>query len=538
MRRKRDRNFGIRWLRDLLCGVLIGAGAILPGVSGGVLAVVFDIYRPFMEVLTHPREAIPKYWRWFLPIGLGCAIGFVGGSYIFPKILWHAYNIMYGFGIPIEFVLDGKLAAISVATYLLCALGATYLVCRGFLREVPAELIRPKAPKEGKRVLLERITFLWKRLGFLTKVSLRNVLRYKQRFFMMVLGIGGCTALLLTGFGIKDSIANVVDYQFEEITLYDAAVSFTEEMDAQTQQAFSRQAADVSAVVFLHDGSVTVEAGGGAKTVNLLVPQSSLEGMMDLHRGGEKLSMPGTGETLLNDALAEALGVSVGDTVTLRDSDMNTLTVTVSGIFDNYVSNYAIVSADTCRDQWGSVPPVKTAFIRVTDNSDAGVHAASARILDLENVSAVSVNLDTRQRVGTMMSVLDYIVWMVTVCAGALAFIVLYNLTNININERIREIATIKVLGFYPGETSAYVFRENNTLTFLGMLVGLPLGKWLHAYVMSQIRIDTIAFDVRIAWQSVMFSILLTAVFAAIVNVVMYFKLRRISMAESLKSIE
>ncbi len=386
--------------------------------------------------------------------------------------------------------------------------------------------------------LLERITFLWKRLGFLTKVSLRNVLRYKQRFFMMVLGIGGCTALLLTGFGIKDSIANVVDYQFEEITLYDAAVSFTEEMDAETQQAFSRQAADVSAVVFLHDGSVTVEAGGGAKTVNLLVPQSSLEGMMDLHRGGEKLSMPGTGETLLNDALAEALGVSVGDTVTLRDSDMNTLTVTVSGIFDNYVSNYAIVSADTCRDQWGSVPPVKTAFIRVTDNSDAGVHAASARILDMENVSAVSVNLDTRQRVGTMMSVLDYIVWMVTVCAGALAFIVLYNLTNININERIREIATIKVLGFYPGETSAYVFRENNTLTFLGMLVGLPLGKWLHAYVMSQIRIDTIAFDVRIAWQSVMFSMLLTAVFAAIVNVVMYFKLRRISMAESLKSIE
>lgn len=145
-------------------------------------------------------------------------------------------------------------------------------------------------------MLLERITFLWKRLGFLTKVSLRNVLRYKQRFFMMVLGIGGCTALLLTGFGIKDSIANVVDYQFEEITLYDAAVSFTEEMDAQTQQAFPGRAADVSAVVFLHDGSVTVEAGGGAKTVNLLVPQSSLEGMMDLHRGGEKLSMPGTGE--------------------------------------------------------------------------------------------------------------------------------------------------------------------------------------------------------------------------------------------------
>ena len=157
---------------------------------------------------------------------------------------------------------------------------------------------------------------------------------------------------------------------------------------------------------------------------------------------------------------------------------------------------------------------------------------------DPELLTVGDLTLDTRQRVGTMMSVLDYVVWMVTVCAGALAFIVLYNLTNININERIREIATIKVLGFYPGETAAYVFRENNALTFLGMLVGLPLGKWLHAYVMSQIRIDTIAFDVRIAWQSVVFSMLLTAVFAAIVNVVMYFKLRRISMAESLKSIE
>ena len=157
---------------------------------------------------------------------------------------------------------------------------------------------------------------------------------------------------------------------------------------------------------------------------------------------------------------------------------------------------------------------------------------------DPELLTVGDLTLDTRQRVGTMMSVLDYVVWMVTVCAGALAFIVLYNLTNININERIREIATIKVLGFYPGETAAYVFRENNALTFLGMLVGLPLGKWLHAYVMSQIRIVTIAFDVRIAWQSVVFSMLLTAVFAAIVDVVMYFKLRRISMAESLKSIE
>ena len=233
-----------------------------------------------------------------------------------------------------------------------------------------------------------------------------------------------------------------------------------------------------------------------------------------------------------------ALGVGVGDTVTLRDGDMRALTVTVAGVFDNYVSNYAIVTPETCQSQWGSVPGSKTAFVSVNDTTDDAIHAASAQMLDLANVSAVTVNIDIRDRVATMMSVLDYIVWMVTVCAGALAFIVLYNLTNININERIREIATIKVLGFYPRETASYVFRENNTLVFLGMLLGLPLGKWLHAYVISQIKVDMIAFDVRIAPMSVVYSLLLTVLFAAIVDFVMYFRLRRISMAESLKSIE
>lgn len=469
---------------------------------------------------------------------LGCIVGFVGGSYIFPKILWMSYNIMYGIPVGIHFVLDWGLAAVCFASYLFCALGATYLVCRGFLREVPAELIRPKAPKAGKRILLEKITFLWKRMGFLTKVSMRNVLRYKQRFFMMVLGIGGCTALLLTGFGIKDSIANVVDYQYAEITRYDCTVSFTETMDAQKQSDFLAESPAVQSALFLYDGSVTAETASAAKTVSLLVPEGSLDGFMDLHSGAEKLTMPAAGETLLNNALAEALGVGVGDTVTLRDGDMRALTVTVAGVFDNYVSNYAIVTPETCQSQWGSVPGSKTAFVSVNDTTDDAIHAASAQMLDLANVSAVTVNIDIRDRVATMMSVLDYIVWMVTVCAGALAFIVLYNLTNININERIREIATIKVLGFYPSETASYVFRENNTLVFLGMLLGLPLGKWLHAYVISQIKVDMIAFDVRIAPMSVVYSLLLTVLFAAIVDFVMYFRLRRISMAESLKSIE
>ena len=469
---------------------------------------------------------------------IGCAIGFFGGSFIFPRILWHAYNIMYGFNVGIKFVLDWELALSSFTMYLVCALGATYLVCRNFLREVPANLIRPKSPKAGKRVLLERVGFIWKHLSFLAKVSVRNIFRYRQRFFMMILGIGGCTALLITGFGIKDSIANVVDYQFEEVTLYDCTVSFTDAVDESAQEKFMEECSDISGAVFLHDGSVTAETDDSSKTVSLLVTDDSLDGFMDLHSGETQLNTPNDGDVLINTALADVLNLEIGDSLILRDSEMNALNVTVSGIFDNYVSNYAIINSETCQNQWGYVPDFKTAFVNVSDKSSEGVHAASAEMLDMDNVSAVSVNLDLRERVANMMSVLDYIVLMVTGCAGALAFIVLYNLTNINITERIREIATIKVLGFYPGETASYVFRENNALTFMGMIVGLPLGKWLHAYVMSQIKIDTISFDVRISALSILYSLVLTIVFAAVVNFFMYFRLRNIDMAESLKSIE
>ena len=301
-----------------------------------------------------------------------------------------------------------------------------------------------------------------------------------------------------------------------------------------------------SVVAFTKDGERLV--GGAAKrqiATNSGRTVSSIKRYMGsdhrVHIDGRDLTPQEISAMILTKIRRDAesyLGEPVTEAVTLRDGDMRALTVTVAGVFDNYVSNYAIVTPETCQSQWGSVPGSKTAFVSVNDTTDDAIHAASAQMLDLANVSAVTVNIDIRDRVATMMSVLDYIVWMVTVCAGALAFIVLYNLTNININERIREIATIKVLGFYPSETASYVFRENNTLVFLGMLLGLPLGKWLHAYVISQIKVDMIAFDVRIAPMSVVYSLLLTVLFAAIVDFVMYFRLRRISMAESLKSIE
>ncbi len=468
---------------------------------------------------------------------IGCTFGFLGGSWLFPTVMWKVYGIMYSFTYPIVFVLDWKLAVFSVGLYLFCALGSTWLVCRSSLKEVAAELIRPKAPKNGKRILLERITFLWKRMSFLYKVSARNIFRYKKRLFMMVLGIGGSTALLLTGFGINDSIANVVDFQFNEISLYDSSVTFQDSMDEAAQQDFLEDCEDVLAdVVFFHGGTVDVSGNGITKSVNLVVADETVGEFVDFHSGNDPVAYPGDGEVLINNGLADALGVSIGSTITIRDSEMNTLELTVSGIFDNYIYNYVFLTPQTAEGHLSGAEEIKSAY--VIDREGVDTHAAAAVLIDHPDVASVSINADMQARVNAMLSSLNYVVLLVILCAACLAFIVLYNLTNININERIREIATIKVLGFYPGETASYVFRENVVLTGFGAVVGLILGRLLHAYVMAQIRIDMMHFDIRIASISYGFAVALTFLFAAAVNWIMYYRLKRINMAESLKSIE
>ena len=468
---------------------------------------------------------------------LGCLVGYLAGSWLFPRVFWVVYGIMYSFHCPIEFVLDIGLAFSSIGLYLLCALGSTWMVCRTSLKEVAAELIRPKAPKVGKRILLERIPLLWRHLSFLHKVSVRNIFRYKKRLFMMVLGIGGCTALLLTGFGIRDSISNIVDYQFDEISLYDSQVTFQDAMSTQDQAAFLRDCTpSVERAVFFHGATVDVSAGDTTTSVNLVVAGDDMAQVWDFHRGDSPVAYPGDGEAMITVGLAERLQVSVGDTLTVRDGDNRVMTVTVSGIFDNYVYHYLFLTPETAREQLGEALDVQSAY--VVSPSGADPHQAAAQLLDYEGVAAVSVNADMRDRMGSTLSSLDYVVVLIILCAGSLAFIVLYNLTNINITERIREIATIKVLGFYPGETAAYVFRENVVLTGLGALAGIALGRLLHAYVMAQIRIDMMHFEVRVAPLSYLFSFALTFVFAAVVNAVMYRKLQKIPMAESLKSIE
>ncbi|MBR2831365.1 MAG: ABC transporter permease [Oscillospiraceae bacterium] len=468
---------------------------------------------------------------------LGCIVGFLLGSRFLPLALWQVYRIMYSIARPVAFLLDWKLFADCTALFLLCSMGATYLVCRRDLNESPAELIRPKSPPAGRRILIERAKFIWKRVKFLHKVSIRNILRYKKRMIMMILGVGGCTALLLTGFGIRDSIQHILDYQFDEIEVYDCSVSFTKALSETETEAFRAAHQDeVSGAAFLHVSAMDLTAGGKTLSVNAVVFEEEMDGFIDLHRGEDHIPWPETGETVIDYRLAMDCGLKKGDVITLRDTELREVTLTVTGIFDNYIYDYAFIRADTFRDQWGTAPEVKTAYLNLAEGADQ--HAAAAAIMGDDNVAAVNVLSDMRERVASMLSSLNYIVLIVLVCAGALAFIVLYNLTNISINERRREIATLKVLGFYPNESAAYVFRENMVLTGVSALVGLPMGYALLWYVMRQIKISSFYFGCRAAPLSYVISVALTFVFAAAVAFLLNFKLDRIDMADSLKAIE
>ena len=465
---------------------------------------------------------------------LGCLLGLLLGSTFFPMIIWYAYCIMYDFQDQLTLSYDIGTILFIFASYLGLTLLVTWNCCRRELKDVPAELIRPRPPVSGKQIFLEKLP-VWKRLKFLNKVAIRNIFRYRQRLAMMLLGIGGCTALLVTGFGLTDSISDIASYQFEKVTQFDIGVTFSDEMDDQAQEAF-RAAYPDQEILFCHQGGIDMEFDGSVKNVNFLATDTNLEGFIDLHKGEQPIPMPQTGEAVISIGAATAMGMEIGDTVTLRNADLEELTVTVSGIFDNNVYNYAIVSGDTLRDQWGREPKIQSAF--VLTNEGQQVHELGAALAGYDGVLSLSINQDTAETVGSMMDALDAIIVVIVICAGLLAGIVLYNLTNINIQERIREIATIKVLGFNAMETASYVFKENLTLTVVGTLVGLFAGKWLHAAVMSYVRIDMVWFDNRINDISYVIAAVLTILAALVVDFVMYFQLDKINMAEALKSVE
>lgn len=470
---------------------------------------------------------------------VGAAAGFAGGTWMFPKAIWMGYQIMYYLD-HIDYHFAPDMAVISLTAALVCSVGTAYLSCYYELHSVPANLMRPKAPKSGKRIFLEKITFIWRRMKFLHKVSMRNIVRYKKRFVMMVLGISGCTALLVTGFGIKDSVANIADLQYDEIQVYDIGFTLTDDAaESDRERLRTETADDLEQIAFHQEKSVDMDYNGRTKSITLFVPEDPEQTgcFLNLHtKDGKEVAYPQEGEAVVTAKAAQNMGIRVGDEIELRDADMRRLRVRVVGLCENFVYNYVYISKETYTAQMGEEPEYTSAFAVVKEGTD--IHKAAAAASKLDKVLAVNVIQDLRERIASMMDSMDYIVLLVIVCAAALALIVLYNLTNINITERIREIATIKVLGFYARETADYVFRENIVLTAIGGLVGLGLGKALHWFVMYHINIDMISFKTYVKPVSYMYSLLLTFGFAMLVNLLMQGKIAKINMTESLKSIE
>lgn len=463
---------------------------------------------------------------------LGCVLGFFFGTRAIPYIVWIAYSVLYSF--------SGEAYYYDPLLYLLCLavsvpgiLTVTWLTCRSELASNPAELIRPKPPGNGKRIFLEYIRPLWQSLSFIGKVTLRNAFRYRQRFVMMILGIGGCTALLVAGFGLRDSISGIGALQYGEVARYDLSVSLDPEEFPSDSDAASIWADEVLCSAMTRQDTVTLLSGNKEMRTHVVAADAeTLPQVIDLHDGsGRPIPFPKKNEAVIAKKLSDRLSLAQGDTALLRFEDGTELPVTITGVCENYVDHSVYLSRDTL----GS-PRSNNALLRLPEGSDADRLAASLRTVD--GISYVSLTSYEREMLEMSISGLDLVIVLIVVSSGALAFITLYNLTNINIIERSREVATVKVLGFTPHETAAYILRENRLLSILGALLGLVLGKLLHRFILGLVDVEIMTLPQTIRPLSYLFSFVITVLFALGTNLVMRRKLNRIDMAESLKSVE
>ena len=466
--------------------------------------------------------------------GLSSLIGCIGGFFLgctgLPYIVWFAYNILYRYA-DLLFLYDPFMFLGCLVVSVVGCCFVTWLTCRRALTENPAALIRPKAPVLGKRVLLEHIPVLWNHISFLGKVSLRNAFRYPLRVLMMILGIGGCTALMVAGFGVRDSISNVAEYQYEEIALYDITVSIdTEKAPDRLSQTWENW---TEASTLANKSTVQAKNGDQSMDTDLILFSSEGPGpVLNLHeKDRTPISWVQAGNAILSRKVSEVLSLQAGDRIVVCTDSGKETSLLVTGVCDYFIGHAIFASKDSFPEASDNC-----AFLKAKDGEDIGLRAAELRRQD--GVSYVSLSQTERETMESSMASLDLLVLMLVFCSGALAFITLYNLTNINIMERIREVATVQVLGFTPGETAAYILNENLLLSFLGALFGLFLGKLLHRFVLDMVQVDAMMFDIRITLLSYFLSFLITLVFAALTCLFMRRKLTQINMAESLKSVE
>lgn len=470
---------------------------------------------------------------------LGSILGLFAGFWLFPVVIWNAYGMLYAHLPPIETPFNFFYAALATGGAILCTVGTAFLSCVGELRETPAQLMRPRPPKNGKRILLERFTPLWNRMSFSYKVSARNLFRYKKRFLMTVIGISGCTALMLTGFGLKDSISVIVDNQFGEIFHYNLTATAAEGELSQALEVISEEPLITDSMLYSQK-LVAAEGGGGSADVYLLLPERTeeLSTFISLRdrQSGREISLSDEG-VVLSEKLSKLLGVSPGDEITLTLED-RPVQVPVLDICENYVYHYVYMTPALYERLTGVSLEFSQIMAVTADASESAEAEASANLLASGYFTSADFIDGMVKSVSDAMSSLDYIVLVLIVCAALLSFVVLYNLTNINITERVREIATIKVLGFTSREVSSYIYRENIALTVIGAALGIPLGLLLHRFVISAAELDMVMFSREIKPLGYLLSVALTLLFSAFVNLVMQRKLKKVSMTESLKSVE
>lgn len=500
-----------------------------------------------MKALGYSKiSVISKYLGYALLATVGgSVIGVLTGEKVLPYIIIYAYGIMYqhipNILVPYNwsYAIQASLAAVA------CTMFATLFSCIRELSEQPAALMRPPSPKIGKRVLLEYVVFLWKRLNFTWKSTIRNLMRYKKRFFMTVFGIGGCMALMLVGYGIKDSVFEIADVQYAEIQIYDGNIILEEDLttgEREDLDEYLQQNQDVDRYMDSYMKNITLKSGEKENETYLMVlgsPKES-EKYVDFHdrKTKEEYRLSDDG-AIVSEKTAKLLNVEIGDSVYVKDEETGDKEIHIEHICENYMGHYIYLTPKYYEKVYGKKPKYNNVMFAMKDSYDkAQLEKAGEDILARGEVLSVSYMHDIEKQLNDMLKSLNLVIIVLIISAGMLAFVVLYNLNSINITERIRELATLKVLGFYNPEVAAYVYRENILLTFIGAAAGVAFGRVLHLFIIETVEVPGAMFGRNINFPSYIYSLLFTVAFSMIVNGVMYFKLKRINMVESLKSIE
>lgn len=498
-----------------------------------------------LKALGYSNGAIMRHYMTYAVSGAaaGGVIGAIGGCFLFPSVIVYAYSMMYIIT-DIHYLFTPENMIVSIGSMVLAIAATVFFSCNKALQETPASLMRPKAPKAGKRVLIERITFIWNHMNFFAKVSGRNLFRYKRRMFMTIVGIAGCTALSLTGFGLKNSITDIVDLQYDQIYKYSGYMAYDKDIKLSQLNSIYDTLLDYDENTKYTRALIkqygTEFSGNNVQVYVTAVENAELfETFIDLHERVSRGKLTLADGAVITEKAAKLLNADVGDEITVSVSDGINRKVKIAGITEQYTSHYLYISEELYKEVFGGIPDYNMIYFDNGISRDKEVqNGFTEHMLKNDNVLAVIMNASSLSSVHDTLQIMDLVTIVLIVSAAALAFVVLYNLTNVNITERIREIATLKVLGFYDAEVSSYVFRENIILSIMGGFAGLFLGHALCMFVIQTAEIDEVMFGRSIHFPSYIWALLVTVAFSLIVNLIMTRVLKKISMVESLKSVE